>query len=315
MTRMATRTTTSGGRPTTGETLSSAERFVITRWVWQGLPRCGAATTISRASTTDARCSSTASASATSPSIPPSPSRSAASPTRGTWRARPRRSRPPPTSIRPPAAVTARCGSRRARGGDRGRPRAREAAEARLGLRGDRVRRAPAAVRDVLLRRAADREHPHVPLVRLGARQGGRRPLPRRVLAVPTLGLINIGALATGVLAAPRGDAESLLAENGRIAALGAASRTHAARADVVIDCRGTTVVPGLVDSHCHVVLGDYTPRQKTVDFLDSYVHGGITSVVSAGGGGDAPRRPPQPPPPHGPAVPAPQGLRPLHPH
>jgi enamidase len=30
-------------------------------------------------------------------------------------------------------------------------------------------------------------------------------------------------------------------------------------------------------------VLGDYTPRQKTVDFLASYVHGGITSVVSPG--------------------------------
>src|SRR5262249_2755991 len=33
--------------------------------------------------------------------------------------------------------------------------------------------------------------------------------------------------------------------------------------------------------SHCHVVLGDYTPRQKTVDFLESYVHGGITRVIS----------------------------------
>ena len=112
---------------------------------------------------------------------------------------------------------------------------------------------------------------------------------------MPTLGLVNIGALATGVLAAPRGDAESVLAENGRITALGAAARTHAARADVVIDCRGTTVIPGLVDSHCHVVLGDYTPRQKTVDFLDSYVHGGITSVVSAGEGVHAPGRPHDP--------------------
>src|SRR5439155_395429 len=73
------------------------------------------------------------------------------------------------------------------------------------------------------------------------------------------------------------------------------AARTHAARADVVIDCRGTTVIPGLVDSHCHVVLGDYTPRQKTVDFLDSYVHGGITSVVSAGEGVHAPGRPHDP--------------------
>jgi enamidase len=112
---------------------------------------------------------------------------------------------------------------------------------------------------------------------------------------VATLGLVNIGALATGVLAAPRGDAESIRVEDGRIAALGAASATGAARADVVVDCRGTTVIPGLIDSHCHVVLGDYTPRQKTVDFLDSYVHGGITSVVSAGEGVHAPGRPHDP--------------------
>jgi len=107
-----------------------------------------------------------------------------------------------------------------------------------------------------------------------------------------TLGLVNIGAVATGTLGSPRLEAESILVENGRIVAIGAASRTGAARADVVVDCLGTTVVPGLIDSHCHVVLGDYTPRQKTVDFLDSYVHGGITSVVSAGEGVHAPGRP-----------------------
>lgn len=110
-----------------------------------------------------------------------------------------------------------------------------------------------------------------------------------------TLGVINIGALATGVLEAPRADVEAMLVEDGRISALGAASRTGAAAADVVVDCQGTTVIPGLVDSHCHVVLGDYTPRQKTVDFLDSYVHGGITSVVSAGEGVHAPGRPHDP--------------------
>src|SRR5437016_8074675 len=98
-----------------------------------------------------------------------------------------------------------------------------------------------------------------------------------------SLGLVNIGALATGILASPRLDAEAILVEHGRIAALGAGSRTGAEGADVVVDCRGTTVIPGLIDSHCHVVLGDYTPRQKTVGFLESYVHGGITSVVSAG--------------------------------
>ncbi|HSF07216.1 MAG TPA: amidohydrolase family protein [Methylomirabilota bacterium] len=110
-----------------------------------------------------------------------------------------------------------------------------------------------------------------------------------------TLGLVNAGALATGVLASPRLEAEAILVENGRIAAIGAAAQTGAAGADVVVDCRGTTVIPGLIDSHCHVVLGDYTPRQKTVDFLDSYVHGGITSVVSAGEGVHAPGRPHDP--------------------
>jgi len=109
---------------------------------------------------------------------------------------------------------------------------------------------------------------------------------------VATLGLVNIGALATGDLAAPRRDVESVLVENGRIVEVGGGSGTAAARADVVVDCRGATVMPGLIDSHCHVVLGDYTPRQKTVDFLDSYVHGGITSVVSAGEGVHAPGRP-----------------------
>lgn len=110
-----------------------------------------------------------------------------------------------------------------------------------------------------------------------------------------TLGLVNIGVLATGILAGPRLAAESILVRDGRIAAIGPPSRTDAARADVVVDCRGTTVMPGLIDSHCHVVLGDYTPRQKTVDFLDSYVHGGITSVVSAGEGVHAPGRPHDP--------------------
>jgi enamidase len=112
---------------------------------------------------------------------------------------------------------------------------------------------------------------------------------------MPSLGLVNIGALATGVLERPTLEVEALLVVDGRIEALGAARGTGAASADVVVDCRGTTVVPGLIDSHCHVVLGDYTPRQKTVDFLDSYVHGGITSVVSAGEGVHAPGRPHDP--------------------
>jgi len=53
--------------------------------------------------------------------------------------------------------------------------------------------------------------------------------------------------------------------------------------ADTVIDARGTTVMPGLIDSHVHPVFGDFTPRQRTTDFLDSALNGGVTTAISAG--------------------------------
>src|SRR5829696_6548967 len=98
-----------------------------------------------------------------------------------------------------------------------------------------------------------------------------------------TLGVVNLGTLISGDLRRGVIPGASILVQDGRIAAIGDPATTAAADADVVMDARGTTVMPGLIDGHCHVVLGDYTPRQKTVDFLDSYVHGGITSVISPG--------------------------------
>jgi enamidase len=42
------------------------------------------------------------------------------------------------------------------------------------------------------------------------------------------------------------------------------------------------TAIPGLIDSHVHITFGDYTPRQRTVGYLESYVHGGVTTAISA---------------------------------
>ena len=58
--------------------------------------------------------------------------------------------------------------------------------------------------------------------------------------------------------------------------------RTDVEDADVVIDADGMTAIPGLIDSHVHVTFGDYTPRQRTVGYLESYVHGGTTTAISA---------------------------------
>ena len=93
--------------------------------------------------------------------------------------------------------------------------------------------------------------------------------------------VINIGTLVTGDLSQPVGDAGALLIEDGRIASIGYAGGS--ARADQIIDANGATVGPGLIDSHCHVVIGDFTPRQNVVGFLSSYVHGGITQAISPG--------------------------------
>ncbi len=100
-------------------------------------------------------------------------------------------------------------------------------------------------------------------------------------LAMGRLGIKNIGTLVSGDLLKGILDADSLLCEDGLITRIGRG--LDVSPAEVVVDAQRTTVIPGLIDSHCHVVLGDYTPRQKTVGFLDSYVHGGITSVISAG--------------------------------
>jgi enamidase len=90
----------------------------------------------------------------------------------------------------------------------------------------------------------------------------------------------NIGTLVSGDIARPVLDGDSVVIRDGRIAAVG---RGLDADADTVIDARGTTVIPGLIDSHVHPVFGDFTPRQRTVDFIDSAMNGGVTTAISAG--------------------------------
>jgi len=90
----------------------------------------------------------------------------------------------------------------------------------------------------------------------------------------------NIGQLVSGEIARPLLDADSIVIADGRIAAVG---RGLDDDADTVIDARGTTVAPGLIDSHVHPVFGDFTPRQRTVDFIESAMNGGVTTAISAG--------------------------------
>ncbi len=91
----------------------------------------------------------------------------------------------------------------------------------------------------------------------------------------------GIGTLLTGSLVDPVAQADVVVISDGRIAALGGAV-PHDYRGPV-LDVAGATVMPGLVDNHIHPVSGDYTPRQFQTNYLEGFVHGGVTTAISAG--------------------------------
>jgi enamidase len=94
--------------------------------------------------------------------------------------------------------------------------------------------------------------------------------------------ILNLGSIFTGDLARPETEAEAIWIVDGKIAALGPASSFDHAAADTVIDARGATAAPGLIDSHAHIVFGDWTPRQNTLGWIESYMQGGVTRMMSA---------------------------------
>ncbi len=93
----------------------------------------------------------------------------------------------------------------------------------------------------------------------------------------------NIGLLLSGDIARPILDADAILVVDGRIAGIGRLKDLDAEGARTVIDSHGCAVVPGLIDSHVHPVAGDWTPRQSQMNWIDSTLHGGVTTMISAG--------------------------------
>jgi enamidase len=94
--------------------------------------------------------------------------------------------------------------------------------------------------------------------------------------------IVNLSTIVSGDWRKPFAEGDAILMQDGTIAAVGSVSADALRSCDVVIDADGATAIPGLIDSHVHITFGDYTPRQKTVGFLDSYLHGGVTTAISA---------------------------------
>lgn len=93
----------------------------------------------------------------------------------------------------------------------------------------------------------------------------------------------NVGLMLSGDIDRPILDADTLVSDKGLITAVGREADCDTAHADTVIDARGTCVAPGLIDSHVHPVFGDWTPRQSQLGWIESTLHGGVTTMISAG--------------------------------
>jgi enamidase len=94
--------------------------------------------------------------------------------------------------------------------------------------------------------------------------------------------VVNLGRILSGEWRDPFVAGNAVLCEDGKIIKAGSVSDDELGTCDIVIDADGATAIPGLIDSQVHNTFGDYTPRQKTVGFLESYVHGGVTTAISA---------------------------------
>jgi enamidase len=93
----------------------------------------------------------------------------------------------------------------------------------------------------------------------------------------------NIGLLLSGDIDRPLLDADTIVVNDGLIVAVGREKDLDTAHAKTVIDAHGGAVAPGLIDSHVHPVFGDWTPRQNQLGWIESTMHGGVTTMVSAG--------------------------------
>jgi len=93
----------------------------------------------------------------------------------------------------------------------------------------------------------------------------------------------NVGLMLSGDLDQPILSADTVVIEDGIIISVGRYKDCDTSHAKTVIDAKGTCLAPGLIDSHVHPVFGDWTPRQNQLGWIESNLHGGVTTMISAG--------------------------------
>jgi enamidase len=91
----------------------------------------------------------------------------------------------------------------------------------------------------------------------------------------------NVGTIFTGDIENPIADADSILIVDKNIAEIGKGLKADSETK--VFDVQGASITPGLIDSHVHVAIGEWTPRASSMNWMAAYAKAGITGLISAG--------------------------------
>lgn len=93
----------------------------------------------------------------------------------------------------------------------------------------------------------------------------------------------NIGKLVSGDINRPILDADTILIRDGKIAEIGWKGEIDVESAKTRIDAMGQVVTPGFIDPHTHMVIGDWTPIQKAIGWMEGALLAGVTTMISQG--------------------------------
>jgi len=90
----------------------------------------------------------------------------------------------------------------------------------------------------------------------------------------------NIGKVVSGDWERGVLKADTVLIENGMFKKVGYRDDVKGNDAEIKIDANGMVLIPGLIDPHTHISIGDYAPMQRMVGVLEEALLNGITTVM-----------------------------------
>lgn len=95
--------------------------------------------------------------------------------------------------------------------------------------------------------------------------------------------IYNIGTLVSGDIDKPLLNNDALLIKGKFIKQIGSYEQFKDLEIDMKIDIQGMTLCPGLIDSHTHPVISDWSPRIKISGWMEGMLHAGVTTIISQG--------------------------------